>query len=108
MKRILLVLLAVMMVVSLWGCTGNEDVRGQVSGNTKPAGEETVQQTEPAVSMGKTESNVYKNDFLGISCALSSDWVFYTDEQIRELNNFAADAAGEEFEAQHRSGSEAP
>ncbi len=41
--------------------------------------------------MGDAVSNTYKNDFLGISCTLPSEWVFYTDKQILQLNNIVGD-----------------
>ncbi len=34
---------------------------------------------------------------MGIGCNLPSDWVFYNDEQIAELNNITTELAGEEF-----------
>jgi len=37
------------------------------------------------------------NDYFGISCTLPSDWIFYTDEEIRELNNIAMGALEEDI-----------
>lgn len=53
--------------------------------------------TEPEFSLGAVEGLNYENKFIGIGCNLPSDWTFYTDEQIRELNNITADMAGEDF-----------
>jgi hypothetical protein len=40
-------------------------------------------------NFGKTSGLTYKNEFLGLGCELKDGWTFYTDEQIRELNNIA-------------------
>ena len=53
---------------------------------------------EPEFSLGAVEGINYENKFIGIGCNLPSDWAFYTDEQIREINNLTADLAGEDFE----------
>lgn len=53
--------------------------------------------TEPEFSLGAVEGINYENKFIGIGCNLPSDWAFYTDEQIRELNNVVTDMAGEEY-----------
>lgn len=93
MKKLVCLLLAMVLMLSLFGCSGEkdpDDVRGDVTKNTSPS-------EEPKFSLGTTESNTYKNEFLGISCTLSSEWVFYTDEQMRELNNIVGDVAGEEL-----------
>lgn len=88
MKKFLCILLSVLLTMSLWACSGDEDVRGEI----------TTDPTDPQFSLGTTANNTYKNDYLGLSCTLPSDWVFYTDEQIRELNNIANEMAGEEFQ----------
>ena len=53
--------------------------------------------TEPEFSLGDITGLNYENEFIGIGCNLPADWTFYTDEQIKELNNVAADLAGEEY-----------
>lgn len=96
MKKVLCLFLAVIILVSLCGCFGNktDDVRGEiVSGN----GSESIEQNEkePKFSLGKATNNTYKNEFLGISCTLPAEWVFYTDKQILELNNMVGDVVDE-------------
>lgn len=83
MKRLLGLLLTMMLLVSLCSCSGDTEIRGEIS---------TTPSNEPDFSLGKTENNRYRNDYLGISCTLPSDWVFYTDEQILEINNIALDS----------------
>ncbi|MBE6770088.1 MAG: hypothetical protein E7548_04970 [Ruminococcaceae bacterium] len=96
MKKLFALLLALVMVLSLTACLDNkseDDLRGdQIVNGTSS----TVSQ--PEFSLGSTSGLTYENKFIGIGCKLDSDWTFYTDEEIRELNNVTADLAGEEFE----------
>lgn len=98
MKKAACLFLAVIMHASLCGCHADnetDDIRGTViSGNNSQDAK------EPELSLGKTENNTYNNEFLGISCTLPSEWVFYTDEQILELNNIVGDVLGEEIAQQ--------
>lgn len=105
MKKGLCFLVCVLMLVGLCGClgdSGTDDVRGDIVTNaTTTTTEEsttttTVADDEPTFSLGKTSSNTYNNAFLGLSCELPSDWTFYTDDQIRELNNLALDLVEED------------
>ncbi len=123
MKKLIAIMLCSVMTASLVGCSdlfetftdsvSEEDVRGEQITNKesveedseeKDATEESeteeteTENNEKEFSMGKTDGLVYENEFIGIGCALDSNWRFYSDEEIMELNNFATDAAGEEFE----------
>lgn len=124
MKKLLCLLLSVVMIFSLCACFNDnadkdddEDVRGEIIQDDEKeqadnnddankeaeeddnAEEEEEEEEEPQFSLGTTNSNTYRNKFLGLSCTLPSSWVFYTDEQIKEINNFATDLAGEEYAA---------
>lgn len=107
MKKLLCLFLVICMLTGLCGCFGgaeDSDIRGDIV-TAAPQEDETTEadattvpeETENEVSLGHTDSNRYQNDFLGISCTLPGDWTFYSDEQIRELNNIAMDAIGEEY-----------
>lgn len=50
-------------------------------------------------SLGTTDGLVYENSFIGLGCTLPGDWTFYSDEEIKQLNNLTADVMGEEYEA---------
>ena len=94
MKKVFCIILSMLMLLSLFGCTGNtdpEDIRGEVSGTT-----EGTQEEKPEFSLGDTTGSTYTNDFLGISCTLPEGWVFYTDEQIKEQNNITENYLDEE------------
>lgn len=98
MKKFFCLLLAVIMMISLCGCLGdntNDDILGEIIGeiiaqNTVP------EEKAPEFSFGKTVNNTYSNDFLGISCTLPAEWVFYTDEQIMQRNNLVGDYLDED------------
>lgn len=91
MKKTICIFLAIFMMVGLCGCFGGDEtnnVRGDiVSGNGA---------NEPEFSLGKSANNTYNNAFLGLSCTLPGEWVFYTDEQILELNNIVGDVIDED------------
>ena len=103
MKKFACLLLAMLLLVCLCGCVPNTgNLRGEIetpssSTNTLDNNETPPPSTGPELSLGKTENNRYHNDFFGISCTLPSDWIFYTDEEIRELNNFTMDTFDEDF-----------
>ena len=81
--------MAAVMLFSMAACDFpiTEDVRGSVSND---------QNDETKVSLGETKDNCYRNDFLGLSCTLPSEWVFYTEEEILELNDIVKDAVDED------------
>ena len=89
-KKMFSLMLAISLLVSLCGCVSDTDVRGDIT-NTVP------KETENSFVLGKTENNCYQNDYLGITCTLPSEWEFYTDEQILQINNFAVDFFDEDF-----------
>ncbi len=90
MKKLLCLFLAIVMLLGLCGCFdgGTDDIRGEINAEPTP--------NEPEFSLGATSGNSYTNDFLGLSCVLPAGWVFYTDEQIMELNNIAKDMIDDE------------
>lgn len=102
MKKLLALLLALCILVALVGCS-SDDVRGDITDDgssdvsASESGDVTSETDEPEFSMGKATGKNYENKFLGLGCNLDSNWTFYTDEQIRELNNVTADLVGEEF-----------
>ena len=84
MKKIVVLLLALVMLLSLAAC-------GKEAPAEKPAATEAPAETTQAVDEGKTvtlgrvENGVYTNDYIGIGCALDSAWTFYTAEELQEL-----------------------
>lgn len=104
MKKIFYLLLIALMITSLCSCFDNKnenDIRGEIiSGDTLKNETENITENEPEFSIGEVTSNTYSNKFLGLSCTLPSEWVFYTDEQMLQLNNIAKDFLDDEAKKQ--------
>ena len=82
-------LLAMLMVLSLAACGSQKD--DQAGGNVTPG------VTDDAVpDMGTVSGGTYTNEFAGFGCALDETWVFYTEEQIAEINGFLTEGTSDE------------
>ena len=68
MKKFLALLLAVVMLTALFGCS-----------------------TGAKISRGTIEGDVYQSEYLGLKFTKPSSWVFSTDEEIAAAMNFAAE-----------------
>lgn len=90
MKKVWIVILCAVLLCGFTACGAEQDIRGDQIVVDGADGKE--------FELGQTSGLNYENKFVGIGCNLGSDWVFYTDEQLRELNNQTADMAGEEFQ----------
>lgn len=103
MKKLFILLLAVAMVISFAACGSTDDVRGDQIDNTVSDDFSSDNDSiasgsqDEQFSLGVVDGLTYENDFIGLGCTLGNDWTFYTDEQIRELNNATIDMAGEDF-----------
>lgn len=94
MKRTIALLLVLVLAFGLLGCGKEEkDISGKVTPATEaaPAVTEAVPETtetpveDRPVTLGRMEGGVYTNEYIGIGCALDSDWTFYTAEELQEL-----------------------
>ena len=93
--------LACALVVTMSACSGGstDSIRGSVTPAQTTATETTVPETaEPSFAVGSSSGNRYENAFLGIGCTLDENWIFLTDEQIRENNIDASDMMDEEYQ----------
>ncbi len=100
MKKILCLLLASLMLLSLCSCFGGKDedeVRGEIVSGDK---QNTDDEKAPEFSLGSVASNTYNNDFLGLSCTLPSEWTFYSEAEILEINNIAGEFYDEDVKKQ--------
>ena len=115
MKKFALVLVLLMIVSMLAGCgsvakqivdmveeNAAVDVRPGGETQTLPATESaeatevaTEASDENAVSMGRIAGGVYTNQYAGYACELSSDWVFYSAEELQSLPQDVADMIGD-------------
>ena len=89
MKKILMCLLAVAMVIAMAGCDllsspDPENIRGN-------------QTEEKELSLGTVSGKKYESEFIGIGYTLPEGWSFYTDEEIKEMNNFVEDKADQDY-----------
>ncbi len=98
MKKIIIILTILAMAVSLFAGCGSGDDK-DVGGNISKLPEESsspVQEDEAEFDTGYVIGGTYSNEFLGINLTLDDNWVFFSDEQIAELNGATADLIGDE------------
>lgn len=103
MKKAMGFILSMALLLTAAGCGSDEDARGTVEPAATEAAEAAEEATEAAeeeateaFQFGEVSANVYENKLIGIGCELSSDWTFYTDEEILALNNLTMDYMDEE------------
>jgi len=51
----------------------------------EPKATEAPEETGKTTSLGRVQGGVYVNEYMGVSCALDSNWEFYTAEELQEL-----------------------
>lgn len=51
----------------------------------------------PKFTLGTVKGQVYENTFLGLGCRVPADWIYYTEEEIKQLNGQVLDAVGDEL-----------
>lgn len=101
MKKILAILLAFIMGLSMTACGGDDEgITGEIS-NKETETKETKEEEVAAIdAIGEAEGTVYENNFLGLGFNLPDGWTFYTKEQINEMNNITQDMLDEDLAAQ--------
>ena len=103
MKKLLALLLVLVMVFSFAACgrdsdsPDEDDIRGEQIENNDLKDKTSSVSSEAEFSLGATTGLTYESKFIGIGCKLDSDWSFYSDEQIKELNSVTTEVAGEEY-----------
>lgn len=78
-KKLLALVLALALVFALTAC-----------------GSEPTPAPEDDVELGSMNGGVYKNDFVGITCTLGDEWLYYSEDEILQLNEVVADSADDE------------
>lgn len=110
MKRYIALLLAAVMVWVMAGCGSRTEQPDQddTSGTVQPGitendatgqvqtGTDGTDAVEDGFEPGSVNGGVYTNAFAGIGCELDEGWVFYTAEQMAELNGALADGTDNE------------
>ncbi len=82
MKKLLALTMALLMVLSLVACGGSKEDKKT----------DTSKDDELSFEFGEVSGTTYENEFIGIGCALPSDWLFYSEDDIIEINNLAIDS----------------
>lgn len=104
MKKTATMLMAIWMLALMLTACGQQAPE-QTGGSVKPgaAQDQSVtgqvdasQPDEEELEMGSVNGGTYTNAFAGIGCTLDETWVFYTKEQIAELNGFLTDGTSDE------------
>ncbi len=116
MKKIFALSLAGLLLLALFACADTreivddsvitDDVEVLPDDTQVPEPEVPETPDEPEVpaapekdfTPGKIDGSVYENEYIGLGFTLPEGWSFYSEEQIRTLNNAASDMAGEEYE----------
>lgn len=76
--------------------TASLEVSGSVTGAEPSDLPASPEASDDSYQMGSINGGTYTNEFIGIGCELDSNWSFYTDEQILELNGLVADSIKDE------------
>lgn len=105
MKKIAALLLCALLALNTVSCSNDKLLvnEGETQENrpvvTEPVSSETDAVTEEKrdLALGNIDGNTYKSDFIGIGCTLGDGWVFYTDEQIAELNGIRDSLLDDEY-----------
>lgn len=86
-KRITGLLAAFMLLGVLTACGGEvpEDASGTTD-TTQETSEAPETEVVQGFQVGQMEDGIYTNEFLGISCQLSEDWTYLSNEEIAQLN----------------------
>lgn len=121
MKKLLMILLAGLMVLSLAACSAKVEPTTPPATTAAPTTEATLAPTtEPTTApttapttvpttvpettapaenvskLGTVEGNTYTNAFLGITATLGENWVFATDEEMAQIRGMTAEAMNDE------------
>lgn len=105
-KKLLSLLLALIMMLSLTACFGAEedddyevddDLKGQITSTEKDSEEEkeTEEVNKPTLGLGDTKTDKWENAALGLGFALPEGWSFSSKEELDEANKGTLDMLGD-------------
>lgn len=80
MKKLISLVLALMLVLSMAACGGAPDApKGSLNTPTEPKDDNTA-------SLGSMQGGVYTNEYAGLKLTLDDKWTFSTEEELKELD----------------------
>lgn len=87
MKKLTAILLVLLLLAAMTACTvpAPSTTPEQTEPNTTTVPATTVPAKQEGTLAGETVNNVYKNEFLGITCTLDEDWTVFNEEQLAQL-----------------------
>lgn len=103
MKKITAMLLTLLMLLTMAACGQKEPE--QTGGTVEPGATpdqsvtgqvDAAEQGGETPELGAVNGGTYTNTFAGIGCTLDETWVFYTEEQIAEINGFLTEGTSDE------------
>ena len=102
MKKITAMLLTLLMLLTMAACGQKEPE--QTGGTVEPGATpdqsvtgqvDAAEQGGETPELGAVNGGTYTNTFAGIGCTLDETWVFYTEEQIAEINGFLTEGTSD-------------
>lgn len=91
MRKTTAFLLMLVLVMSLCACGAGQSLKDEVS-----TGEQETEFRE--FVLGSVSGTTYESDSMGLGYRLNDGWTFFSDEEIRQRNNVAAEITGDEYE----------
>ena len=66
------------------------------SGSVTAPAEDKSAEEETEIRIGSVTGGNYRNEYFGVACDFSSDWTFYTDEELATLYSTVVDLTNDE------------
>ena len=119
MKKLLALILALLMVLSVTACSEDDDKKSRKKDKTTQSEkidkedvesddtevdidvDDEVKELEQAEDfcLGTIDGRVYENEFIGIGYKADLYWTYMTESEIQQINNFVTENAGDYKEA---------
>lgn len=111
MKKLMALILALLLVLSLGSCGGSPSGTVTPAESSEPeqaaepveteepeqaAEPEEPAQPEEALEIGTVQGGTYTNEFLGITCTLGEEWTIASEEELLDMAGLTADAIADE------------
>ncbi len=93
MKKLLSIMLALVLCLSLAACTSGKEEKSttDVASVVNSLADNTSGEEEKTISRGTLNGNVYSSEFLGIKFTKPDSWIYSSDEQIASVMNVGMD-----------------